>query len=149
MTTVGKLQEKERKKERMAHANDVIRAISKHGRRFFYSEKNDAIASFQFDPQGRLCYRDEYFQKTFIVHIGKRWTTTFSNGGTLKRLVEALAIYIRTGNPIPCGHFGHWDGSDAQNDLWAYGSDAMNEVRSEVSANLAVAPRQKEIRNAA
>jgi hypothetical protein len=139
MTIVSKLHENQRKKERLAHANPIIKAMSDHGRRFFYNEADGEVAHFLFDGNNQLRFCDDYIQKPFIVKVGKCWNRHFHHGGTMERLVEALAIYIREGKPIHPGHFGPWRNEICDGDLWGYGHDEMEKLRAEISGNPAIA----------
>lgn len=58
----------------------------------------------------------------------------FSEGGTLLSLCMALRDYILHDKPIPMGHFGKWPEHLCGGDLWGYGFDEMEKVRSEVTA---------------
>jgi hypothetical protein len=127
----------DKRKDRIANANAVIRAIGSHGRRFFYSSKYDRYGSFSIDDIGCLRYRDDYSGKAIKVVQGGKWRG-FSHGGTCRAIVESLAHYIRTGDPINAGHFGPWPDWVCFGDLWGYGKDAMEEVRSAALSNPAV-----------
>ncbi len=59
----------------------------------------------------------------------------------MRRLVEALRDYIRTGEPISSGHFGPWSKILCDGDLWGYGFEEMAKVRHDVSKTQAVRTR--------
>lgn len=120
------------KAERIKNANEIVMAISRHGRRFFYSSKHNRTARFELDQQGRLRFRDEWSDKPVLIVKSGRWRG-FNNGGTLRSIVEDLARYIRTGNKIR-NHFGPWPDWICGGDMWGYG-DSMKSVRSEISDN--------------
>lgn len=120
------------KMERIAHANDVLLSVSKYGRRFFYSRDHDRVARFMLDGNGRLRLIDEQSGRSVMMVTDGRWRG-FGNGGTLRRLVEDLAHYIRSGEKIR-NHFGPWPEWICDGDLWGYG-DAIEHVRAEVRAN--------------
>lgn len=143
MTTVAKLHENERKRQRLADANALIVAMSDHGRRFFYDKKSGAVAHFLFDDNNQLRFCDDYIQKPFIVKVGKCWNRTFHHGGTMKRLIEVLSIYIRKGKPIHPGHFGPWPQEISDGDLWGYGHEEMENLRAQISGNPAIAVLSK------
>lgn len=130
----------DQKLERLIHANAVIKAMSLHGRRFFYYTKLDRTAELSLDRSNRVCHTDEYTGRTFIVKAGTRWQN-FSNGGTLQAIIEKLAEYVRTGKQVHPGYFGPWADYICDGDLWGYGHEAMIAVRAELSDNPAIAPR--------
>lgn len=125
---------------RLIEANRVIEAISRRGRRFFYSESFDRISAFEIDSGGRLRLRDRYTNKLVYIAYRGRWRH-FTEGGTLRSLVEALAGYIRTGVPIKAGWFGPWPQYVCDGDLWGYGAEEMVALRAELSASPAVASK--------
>lgn len=118
--------------ERCKKANQIIQAISEHGRRFFYSERNNQVAKLTVDERGLIYFYDEYYTngERCYTHTKGRWKN-FTGGGTMKRLIEALREYIRTGEPINSMHFGPWDFSWGR-DLWGYGDEEMVKVREKV-----------------
>lgn len=120
------------KDDRLEHANAILLSMSRHGRRFFYSKDHDRVARFELDDQGRVRIRDEYTGRAVLLVKDGRWRG-FNNGGTLRRLVEDLANYIRTGKTIR-NHFGPWPEWICGGDLWGYG-DAAEKVRAEVRTN--------------
>lgn len=116
------------KAERLADANYLILQISMFGRRFFYYERGNRVARFEYSIDGKLWLRDEYTDKRVYVAYRGNWRN-FSNGGTLRRLIEALALYIRTGERIPAGHLGPWPDHYCDGDLWGYGKEEMARLR--------------------
>ena len=126
------------KDERLAAANDLLLQISKVGRRFFYNSKHDRIARFEITPNGKLWFRDDYTDKLVYVAYTGRWKQ-FSHGGTLRRLIEELAEYIRTGARLAPGHFGPWPKYICRGDLWGYGTEAMATLRGAILTNDCVA----------
>lgn len=125
----------ENKLHRIEHANAIILSMSGHGRRFFYNSKHDRVARFEIDSAGRLRFRDEYTDKCIALIHGGKWRG-FTNGGTMRAIIEDLAQYIRTGKKIR-NHFGPWPDWICDGDLWGYGDDA-GKVRAEVSVNPAL-----------
>ena len=122
------------RRQRLTHANELIAAISRHGRRFFYYEGHDRVARFEIDLAGRLWLRDDYTGRRIYIAYRGNWRQ-FSHGGTLRRLVEATALYIRQGKPVPAGHFGPWPQWLCEGDLWGYGREAMATLRAEIAAS--------------
>ena len=132
------------KKARCAEANKVIEAISIHGRRFFYNRENNRIARMEVDKQGRIWLIDDYSQKRIYTQYRYEWRN-FSHGGTMRRLIEALRDYIRTGIPIHPAHFGPWPPEFCGGDLWGYGATEMEIVRKKVLATEAVRKRVEDV----
>lgn len=124
--------------DRLAEANHLILEISAIGRRFFYSEPHDRVACFERSVDGKLWFRDDYTGRRIYVAYRGEWRH-FSHGGTLRRLVEGLAGYIRTGERIPAGHFGPWPEYYFNGDLWGYGKEAMSALRGALRGNDCVA----------
>ena len=121
--------------DRLSSANAVIAAIAAHGRRFFHHKGR--FAALGIDVHGHITHTDEYSDKTFRITNPRAWNG-FSHGGTMRSLIEALADYIRTGEPIDRDHFGPWPDDFCRGDLWGYGKDAMEAVRAALSGNPAV-----------
>ena len=116
--------------ERLDQVNDVIRAISNHGRRFFWNEKNKRVAEMLIGPRGHLFFRDDYSGELVYIAYKHNWRK-FSHGGTLRQLVEGFADYIRTGDTLHPGNIGlerEW----TDGDVWGYGADAIAAVKAEL-----------------
>lgn len=126
------------KHQRLDEANAVIRAMAGVGRRFFYNERHDRVARFELTLDGRLWFRDDYADKRIYVAYRGRWRE-FSHGGTMRRLVDALAEYIRSGKRIAAGHFGPWPAWVSDGDLWGYGDEAMASLRAALAENDCIA----------
>lgn len=121
------------KLKRLETANEFIKIISEHGRHFFKFQ--DYISYFCLDSMGRIRFVDKYTHKPVYVAYKGCWKG-FSDSGTLHRLVECLADYIRGvesdfGKPLD--HLGPWPESCCQGDLWEYGDD-MQLVRERCKA---------------
>jgi hypothetical protein len=126
------------KHDRLREANEVILAISQHGRRFFRHEKSGRVSRFELDLAGRLWLRDRYSNRRIYVAYRGPWRY-FSEGGTLRGIVEALANYVRTGQPIRRGLFGPWPQWICDGDLWGYGAQAMEALRTQIESSPAIA----------
>lgn len=118
------------KMNRVERTNELLRLISVSGRRFFYHANSGRVSQFEIAENGRLYFRDKYSDRLLpCSHTkGKAWQRYFSEGGTLKSLVEALANYIKTGKTIAPLVFGPWSPTTCNGDLWGYGAD-METVR--------------------
>ena len=112
---------------RLQRANALIITISSCGRRFFRQSIDGRVSKFEIAENGRLYYRDKYSDRSLpCSHTkSKSWQRHFSEGGTLKSLIEALANYIKTGQPINPFFFGPWSPSTCNGDLWGYGDDMV------------------------
>jgi hypothetical protein len=151
-------QKAQQKEERLAHANALIQIIASHGHRFFYLETVSARAAVlhrvsgytggnisQLElRRGKVFFLDSYSGKAVYTHKttwANRWTG-FSNGGTLRSLVENLRDYVLTGT-----HLSPWkiglprtkDGSLANN-TWGYEESALQKVRDAAFALPLFAP---------
>jgi hypothetical protein len=90
------------KQQRAEQVNQAIRIIADHGRRFFYSHAVNRYANMEVDQRGKVWFIDSYSGKRIFTHEtvwGGKWRG-FSNGGTLRQLVENFRDYIRTGEPM-------------------------------------------------
>ncbi len=130
------------KGKRVVEANRVIDAVSRHGRRFFWCEQKQSISRFEIDRRSRIWLVDKWTGRRIYVAYEGRWKG-FSDGGTLKSLIEALRDYISTGEPINPRYFGPWPQHYCDGDLWGYGLEAMEALRVELDGMPAVGPRAK------
>lgn len=122
--------------ERMAHANELIRVISRHGRSFFWNEKAQRRASIEMDARGKLWWIDDYRGARVCMERFAGHETSwrgFSHGGTLKQLAQMMREYIKTGVRIPLGYICQPRLGSADGDIWGYGADA-EACRSEAAA---------------
>jgi hypothetical protein len=110
-------------------ANEFIAVVASHGRKFFRHE--DRVARFLLND-GHLYFLDAYSGR-LIYTAGRRgpWRG-FSNGGTLRTLVENLAVWIRHDTPLWMGFFEPLRDGGCR---WGYGEPAMDAVR-EAAAKL-------------
>jgi hypothetical protein len=124
------------KEERLANANEMLRAIASCGRKFFAHE--DRVSRFEVDQRGRVWFIDKWTQKRIYTHYRYDWRG-FSEGGTLRALVERLRDFITQGKQLPPTIFGPWPEWVCGGDLWAYG-DAMQRVR-DAAEELRIVPQ--------
>ena len=113
------------KRMRAQKANEFLREIAGCGRRFFHHAGR--ISAFEADYGGRVWFEDAYSQKRIYTHYRYKWRG-FTNGGTLRALVERLRDYISTGHS-PNLNLGPWPEHLCDGDLWGYGDD-MQRVRA-------------------
>ncbi|WP_315127020.1 hypothetical protein [Comamonas antarctica] len=115
------------KVERLEHANALIQAISRHGRRFFYNRETGTVARLDLDSRGRVWWIDDYRgARVYVAHSG-RWRG-FSHGGTLRSLIQALHQYIQRSELL---HPEHIAPTMSYGDMWGYGTEAAAAVRAE------------------
>lgn len=109
---------------RVGHANELIKAISDHGRRFFWNERDKRVARLELDQRGKVWWVDDYRgTRVCTEKIGgceHRWHG-FSHGGTLKQLVQMMREYIKTGERIYIGYIAL--------DCWGYDDQAAAALR--------------------
>lgn len=113
------------KEERLAKANQMIRAIASCGRKFFAYQ--DRVSRFDVDGRGRVWFIDKYTQKRIYTHYAGQWRG-FSDGGTLHGVAVALREFIIHGKQLRPTTFGPWPEWICGGDLWGYGED-MQSVR--------------------
>lgn len=123
------------REERLAIANKVIEIIGSHGRKFLRS-RDGTLTTLDLE-KGRVYVTDNYTKKRFRADPDAKWSSMgFSNGGTIRGLLERLAAYVEDGKPI---HFGVPRMS--YGDMWGYGEEAIQVVEKEVLALLGYEPR--------
>lgn len=131
---------------RLDTANAIIRVMAAHGRHFF-SENSDRrepvadpfIAHFRTDKWGELWFIDRYTRKPVLVRHHGHWRY-FSDGGTLRSIVQHLAAHIEQAKAVNIGYFSP---GPAWICGWGYGAD-MVKVRDEVAA-LLEQPEEKHV----
>lgn len=115
----------EGKQARAEKASELLKTIASCGRRFFSGRRPTDTSRFFIGSQGHVWFWDAYSARD--IHLGYKywgWEQGFSHGGTLREFVNALAWYIRTGEPIPDCHLSRWP-----ENYWGYGDD-MERVRA-------------------
>lgn len=112
--------------ERLQHANQLIKVISSHGRRFFWNELAQRVARMEMDARGKLWWLDDYRGKRICIEkmggYEHSWRG-FSHGGTLKELAQMMRNYVKTGRRISIGHIAA--------SYWGYDGDAVDACRAE------------------
>lgn len=114
---------------RLADANELLVAIASMGLRFFHHKGR--VSRFELGS-GRLWFWDSYSKRRISMHqaAGVDWNRQgFTQGGTMRRLVEDLKEYIWRGTPIRRNHLGPWPEWVCGGDPWAYGPEAMQSIR--------------------
>ena len=118
-----------KREHRLRIANDFIRVIASHGRRFFYYQ--GYVTRLEVDARGRIWLVDKYMQKRVDTHRrNSRWNS-FTEGGTMRGLVESLRDYVLGRAPLPLNHLGPAPEWMSGGDPWGYGPVAMDAVRRE------------------
>jgi hypothetical protein len=110
--------------DRVRQANAVIKIISSHGRRFFYSEAYGRTGYFGLDRVGQVWYVDQHTGMK-LYPFGNGYWVGFTHGGTLQVLIARLAQFIETAEQLDLA----WFPLEHDAELWAYGQEAMTEVR--------------------
>lgn len=123
------------KLQRLGHANDLIKVISSHGRRFFFNATHNRVAFLNLDHGGRVWFNDDYRGSrifTHPTHMGNRWQG-FSHGGTLRSLVEDMRDYIVKGQQIPRWKIviKQMGAQGLEDNIWGYSVDAAEAVQRE------------------
>jgi hypothetical protein len=119
------------KRQRATEVNAVILAISTHGRRFFWNAVHQRVAFMDVGDWGHIYFTDDYSGKRVYVSSSGRWPG-FTHGGTMRRLVELFAEYIRHGHKLPIDYIGLQRNSLVSGDIWGYGAEAVDAVRAAV-----------------
>lgn len=127
----------EGKQERLEQANRAIEIIASHGRRFFSlcaegrNVQPNRISHFEL-RNNRLWFIDKWTQKPIYVAYRRGQWRGFSEGGTLRSLIEQMADWIiGKRRAFPMTHLGPWPKCLNDGDLWGYGEE-MNTVRYQV-----------------
>lgn len=111
--------------QRMEIANELIKEISRVGRKFFHTR--GFIAKFISDQECGLCFIDNYIRTPFQLKRMQQTNTWrhFSSGGTLKHLVVRLCEYIETGQQLK---YVIHDWGDGEN-CWGYDKISASHIR--------------------
>lgn len=140
MSKVNKKTLSERR-ERCKRANELIKAIASHGRKFFSYKKG--LSHFEIADNGRVWFVDGYCGDRIYMHrrpCDYRWSG-FNEGGTLKKLVKDLAEFVKTGKSFPAHHLGPWPEWYSAGDPWGYGGE-MSKVQ-EAAIMLGFYPKEE------
>ncbi|GJH00234.1 hypothetical protein [Paraburkholderia terrae] len=119
------------KVDRAVHANQLIRAIASHGRRFFYNARADRYARIELDVAGRVWFIDDYRESRIYTHRRGSWNRMgFSHGGTLHSLVDDMREYIVHGTRIPRWKIAIRQLGNRSENIWGYSPEAAEAVRA-------------------
>lgn len=129
--------DREQKLKKITIANGAIKIIAAHGRKFFSlhaegkTDVPERISRFEL-RDGRLFFVDKYSQKSiYVAYRRGRWSG-FSEGGTLRALICAMADWISgKRDDFPINHLGPWPQCVCDGDLWGYG-ESMSRVRNQI-----------------
>jgi len=100
-------------------ANAFIRVIANCGRKFF--AHSGEVSRLVVDSRGRVWFFDAYSKRDIYVAYRYHWRG-FTEGGTLRCLIERLRDFVRTGER-PRLALGPWPPEFCNGDLWGYGAD--------------------------
>ncbi|MGI0120112.1 hypothetical protein [Zooshikella sp. RANM57] len=125
------------KQERLEAVNELIKVIATCGRRFFSetSDNKPFISYMEIDERGRIWFIDSWTKKPVYTHYHGEWRH-FSNGGTLRRLVESFKNHIIKGTQLNAGYFEPVI-NDYLTDIWGYGEDIL--IVKEAAIRLGIA----------
>lgn len=124
METLKEMKKDKDRSQRLRIANHFLQIIGTHGRQFFNFKGE--ISRFEI-WNGHIYFIDSYTRKSIYLSY-KYWQRGFTQGGTMRALVNALADYIRGKRTLPIDYLGPWHPMLCDGDLWGYG-DSMEEVR--------------------
>lgn len=119
------------KQQRLDHANQLIRIIAAHGRRFFFDTRTERVAHLELNNTGRVFLIDEYTGKRIYTHFENRHWNGFNHGGTLRSLVIMMRNYICKGERIDAYYLGPENSSLRKGNIWGYPEEAIEAVRNE------------------
>lgn len=122
---------------RLETANAIVRVIAAHGRHFL-SENSDRrelvenpfVSHFVVDKNHEVWFVDRYTRKHILVRHQDWDGMGWSDGGTLRSIVQHLAAHISEGAAINPGYFGI--SPDWMPNHWGYGDD-MRKVSDEIN----------------
>lgn len=121
------------KQKRVADVNAVILAISRHGRRFFWSENKRTTAQMSLDQSGKVEFRCEHTGQMIPVSSNHGAAMLgFSHGGTLRSLVIAFGEYIQAGEKLHIDNIGLPRAFGSTGYVWGYSKEAVVAVLAEV-----------------
>ncbi|NDI85102.1 hypothetical protein [Undibacterium crateris] len=121
------------KLKRVEHVNAVILAISRHGRRFFWSYANEAAAEMSINQAGAVVFKCGHTDTISLVSNKDGAMHNFTHGGTLRSLVIAFAEYIHAGEKLHIDNIGLPRGGDSY--IWGYSKDEVEAVLAEVKGS--------------
>jgi len=116
----------ELKVARLEHANQLIRLIASHGRKFF--SHKDRIAELSLDQRGRIWLCDDYTGQLIYTHYSGRWRE-FSHGGTMRDFIVILRDYIQYGKQLPLGIICYERRGMHDGNVWGYDPDEAMKLR--------------------
>lgn len=111
------------RRQRADHVNQLVDVIGQCGRKFFFDSRSGRLGRMVVDDRCRLWWQDENTGKSIYLHYRYWGQPAFSNGGTLRSLVDALKIYVMSGETLRATTFGPWPDWISGGDPWGYGSD--------------------------
>ncbi len=119
------------RRERARKANALLQVIASVGRGFFGHQGR--VSRLEVDERGRVWLIDKYTLRRIFTHRrGERWRG-FSEGGTLRDVVERLVGFVVTGKPITAMILGPWPDRYCGGEMWGYGKENMAFLRKAAS----------------
>lgn len=113
------------REDRLEKANEFLRVMGSHGRGFFCH--GGVMSWLEQDARGRIWFVDSWRGEMVYTHYHGRWRH-FTQGGTLKSLIEALRVYVMNGARLSTRALW-WPDWYCEGDLWGYGEEGMKPVR--------------------
>lgn len=120
----------ELKRQRVQHANDLIKGIASYGRKFF--ESNGIVAHMEIDERGKVWFVDDYTRERIYTHYKGHWRH-FTHGGTLRNLIEEIRDYISKGEPLHPGYIA--PSNFGSQNIWGYAEDEVTKLRAAIANN--------------
>ena len=120
----------ENREQRLRNANALLVVIAYHGRHFFLHAGK--VSYLEIAENGRVWFHDSYSQRKVYTHTNGRWRG-FTEGGTLRSLVQELKDYVVHGRTLSTRKLGPWPAWICEGDLWGYGEE-MRTVRQVAQA---------------
>lgn len=106
---------------RCVYANQLIKAIASHGRRFFYSPAHNRVARLVYDKTVYLI--DAKSGARVVLRNNGEWAG-FSHGGGMRDLVRMMRDYVMKGTRIG-KHFIGLERTFGKGNIWGYDETSM------------------------
>ncbi|MDE1464814.1 hypothetical protein [Spartinivicinus poritis] len=130
------------KQQRLEAVNELIKVIASCGRCFFSENaygfkqvENPFISTMEIDERGKIWFIDSETKERIYTHYQHRWKN-FSQGGTLRGLIESFRNYISKGHQLRANYFQPDMGNGFRNP-WGYGDDIL--IVKEAALRLGIA----------
>ncbi|QBJ00998.1 uncharacterized protein Rostov7_00017 [Vibrio phage Rostov 7] len=125
---------REEKQKRVDECNVIIKLIATHGRKFFnYEARGRRISNLLLGPQDRVYFHDGY--TLMLIYTHRRWCRWrgFSEGGTMKRWVEAFRDYITFGHKLNINAICQRGMGENSGNIWGYSDEEAEKLINQLS----------------